>query len=92
PGTVFSLFISFLPLIMAMFGGMHHPLGPIVGALVLYLLNEFLFQPLLPWAHQVPYALGILLVLFFLPQGIVGKLSEVRKGRVAAGPPPRRRS
>lgn len=91
PGTAFSLYISFIPLIMAMFGGMHHPFGPIVGALVLYLLNEFLFQPLLPWAHQVPYALGILLALFFLPQGIVGKLSEIRKGRGKGGPPHRLR-
>lgn len=86
PGTAFSLYISFIPLIMAMFGGMHHPLGPIVGALVLYLLNEFLFQPLLPWAHQVPYAIGILLALFFLPQGIVGQRIEIREGRVKTGP------
>lgn len=75
PGTVFNLSISFIPLVMAMFGGMHHPLGPVVGALALYLLNELLLQPFLPWLHQVPYAVGILFVLFFLPQGIVGKLT-----------------
>lgn len=75
PGIAFGFRFSALPLVMAFFGGMHQPSGPILGALVLSLLNEFL-QPFLPWAHQMPYALAIILVLLFLPEGISGALQR----------------
>lgn len=78
PDVAFGLRLSILPLVMAMFGGMLHPLGPIVGTLVLYSLDELL-QSFLPWAHQVPYALAILLVLLFLPHGVVGLFTKERE-------------
>ncbi len=72
PGTAFSLSFSFLPLVMALVGGRQHPLGPVVGALVLSLGNELLLQPTFPWLHQIPYALALLFALLFLPRGLVG--------------------
>jgi len=73
PGTAFGLSFSLLPLVMAMVGGREHPLGPVVGALVLSLGNELLLQPFFPWLHQIPYALALLFALLFLPRGLVGE-------------------
>lgn len=72
PATAFSLLFSILPLIMALFGGTGSPAGPLVGAGVLYFLDELLLQPRFPAGHQLLYAGAIILVLLGAPEGMVG--------------------
>lgn len=79
PATVFSPGLSVLPLIMAMFGGSGYLLGPVLGAAVLYLGNELVFQPLAPAAHLWLYGGAMILVILVLPQGILGWI-ETRIG------------
>lgn len=79
PATAFSLNLSILPLVMAMFGGGGYLLGPALGAAVLYLGNELVFQRLAPGGHLWLYGGALILVILGLPSGILGWL-EARLG------------
>jgi len=58
-------------LILRRLGGMGTVLGPVVGAILLFLLPEFL-QALADYQELV-YGLLLILTLIFRPHGIVGK-------------------
>ena len=70
PPLVFSLHISALPLIFSIFGGRSRCYGPVLGALVLYPLEQLVFQPLFPRGHAGIYGVVIILTILFFPQGI----------------------
>jgi branched-chain amino acid transport system permease protein len=72
PDLVFGRALSLLPLIMAVFGGVHALLGPVAGALLLYLVSEVVLQPALPRLHQLPYAAALILAVLVLPKGLAG--------------------
>ena len=64
-GTQSTLFMT-----MLLFGGICTVEGPVIGAVVLLLVKE-VFQSLASYQGLV-YALFMLVVLFFLPNGVVG--------------------
>lgn len=70
PPLVFSLHISALPLILTIFGGRYLIYGPLLGALILYPLDQTLFHSLLPVGHSILYGLMIIFTLLFFPRGI----------------------
>ncbi len=70
PPLVFSLQISALPLIFSIFGGLSRFYGPVLGALMLYPLEQLVFQPLFPRGHAGIYGIVIILTILFFPQGI----------------------
>jgi len=70
PALVFSLHVSALPLIFSMFGGRTRFFGPVLGALILYPLEQLVFQPLFPMGHAGIYGVVIILTILFFPQGI----------------------
>jgi branched-chain amino acid transport system permease protein len=72
PPLVFNLHLSALPLIFSIFGGRRRFYGPILGALILYPLEQLVFQPLFPMGHAAVYGVVIILTIFFFPQGISG--------------------
>ncbi len=76
PHFVFSLYFSAIPLVMSTFGGMLTLIGPVFGALTLYLTNELIFQPLFPTAHEIFYGIAILLVILFMPRGVIGWIKK----------------
>lgn len=76
PHFVFSLYFSAIPLVMSTFGGMLTLIGPVFGALTLYLTNELIFQPLFPTAHEIFYGITILLVILFMPRGILSWIKQ----------------
>jgi branched-chain amino acid transport system permease protein len=85
PASAFSINLSVLPLIMAMFGGSRYLLGPVLGAVVLYLGNELIFQRLAPGGHLWLYGGAVILVVLALPNGILGWVEaglERRRGPV----------
>lgn len=83
PNTAYSLSYSILPLVMAMFGGMGTLSGPLLGAVILSLIDIGVVSVLFPEAHQLFYALVIILVILRLPGGLAGRLL---KGRTYAAP------
>ncbi len=74
--TSFTLNTSILILFNVVVGGMESILGPVVGALFLTLLPEFL--PGQAGIQNILYAAVVLAVLFFLPQGIVSLPDRIR--------------
>ena len=82
PDYAFSANWSVLPIIAAIFGGYRSILGPIAGALLIYLFDQVVAKELLPIGHEI--ILGILLagMILIAPNGLFG-LFEKRKPKGA---------
>lgn len=74
PNTAYSLSYSILPLVMVMFGGIGTLSGPLFGAVLLSLIDIGVVSVFVPEAHQFLYALLIILVVLWLPEGVAGRL------------------
>ncbi|WP_436143609.1 branched-chain amino acid ABC transporter permease [Duganella sp. LjRoot269] len=63
-----------IPIVAAIFGGYRTIAGPVIGALVVYLLDQLVFKSLIPTGHQL--VLGGLLVamIVFSPSGLLSLL------------------
>lgn len=70
PGIAFNPLISFLPVVMAIFGGIGRLYGPILGALVLIVLQEFLITEY-PYVYLLIFGLTLIAVVLWLPGGLV---------------------
>jgi branched-chain amino acid transport system permease protein len=75
PDQVFGIDISDKIAIAAMLGGAGTLLGPIVGAVLLEISQE-LFKTVFHEAHLLIYGVLIVVVVLFLPEGIVGTIAE----------------
>jgi len=69
PESTFSLNFLLLPLAMALVGGIYSTNGPIIGALVLGIISEYL-KLIMPYGHLIVYGIIIVIVVLFLPQGV----------------------
>ncbi|MBI3445801.1 MAG: branched-chain amino acid ABC transporter permease [Magnetospirillum sp.] len=60
-----------LAIVSAIFGGYRTVSGPLLGALVVYLVDQLAFKPILPQGHQI--VLGVLLgaMILFSPGGLM---------------------
>ena len=67
----FSLFYSFMPILMAVFGGMGHLYGPIVGAVIFGYLEKMLRAQLYQY-FMLGFGIILVVVILFLPNGIAG--------------------
>lgn len=74
-----SLWVT-LPIVAAIFGGYRTILGPVLGAVVVYLVDQLIFKSLIPTGHQL--VLGVLLVamIVFSPNGLLPLLRKLVKG------------
>jgi branched-chain amino acid transport system permease protein len=75
PEGSFSLDFTLLPIAMALLGGMHSTWGPVVGAVVLGVISEFL-KLQIPYGHLMVYGIIIVVAILFFPQGIVGIVGQ----------------
>jgi len=71
PDSVFSADFTLLPMAMALLGGIHSTLGPIFGGLLLGIVAEWL-KLKIPYGHLVVYGVMIVVVILFMPQGLLG--------------------
>ena len=76
PDYAFSGIWSVMPIIAAVFGGYRTVLGPVLGAIVIYMFDQVVAKSLIPVGHQI--LLGILLAIMVLvaPNGLAGLLSR----------------
>jgi branched-chain amino acid transport system permease protein len=84
PPSVFFVQITIAMALMSMLGGKGTVIGPIVGAVLLYTVQELTWVNF-PSAHLVAYGLFIVVVARFMPRGLVGLAIDrgwVRKGMV----------
>jgi len=82
PNLVFSPELSFLVVIMALLGGMHRLWGPLLGVIPFTLIWEAI-SIWFPNFTTLFLGLTFLIIVYFLPNGVVGLLEKLR-GRVAA--------
>ncbi|MXN44889.1 branched-chain amino acid ABC transporter permease [Shinella kummerowiae] len=82
PSIVFNPTISFLTLIMALLGGADRLWGPLLGAIPLFLLFEWLSAN---FPNHYPIILGLVFIaiVFLLPKGVLAAL-ESRLGKGGA--------
>jgi branched-chain amino acid transport system permease protein len=86
PGIAFNLNTSFLPVLMALFGGMTNLVGPVIGAAVFTLIGDELLTTF-PDLYMLLFGAVLILAMLFMPNGIVGLLQtiwgKIRGGRRA---------
>ena len=86
PDYGFSGLWSTLPIVAAIFGGYRTILGPVIGAVVVYLIDQLVFKNFIPSGHQI--MLGALLagMVLFSPTGLLPWLVHkfIRARHVAA--------
>ncbi|MEM5501612.1 branched-chain amino acid ABC transporter permease [Ahrensia kielensis] len=75
PAIVFSPTVSFLTLIMALFGGASRLWGPALGAIPLFLLFEWLSASF-PNHYSILLGLLFIIIVFLLPRGVVGFIED----------------
>jgi branched-chain amino acid transport system permease protein len=73
----FSLFYSFMPILMAVFGGMGELYGPVIGALVFGYLAKTL-RTQLHLYFMLGFGIILVAVILFLPNGIAGLVPMLR--------------
>ncbi|MDF1569549.1 MAG: branched-chain amino acid ABC transporter permease, partial [Spirochaetaceae bacterium] len=76
PENTFSADYTLLPLAMALLGGIYGTWGPVVGALILGVVAEYL-KLFIPYGHLIVYGIIIILVILFMPRGFVGLFGDL---------------
>lgn len=78
PAIVFNPQVSFLTVIMALLGGANRRWGPVLGAVPLFLLFEWLGAN---FPNHFSIILGILfiLIVFALPDGVLAAIEKLRR-------------
>jgi len=78
PSIAFNPLYSFMPVLMAIFGGTRHIRGQVMGAALLTLLADLLLTKF-PYYYMLLYGIILLSVILFLPQGLIGLQGEIKK-------------
>ncbi|GAA6182671.1 branched-chain amino acid ABC transporter permease [Shimia sp. NS0008-38b] len=79
PSIVFNPTVSFMTLIMALLGGAMRLWGPLVGAVPLFLLFEWLSVSF-PDHFSIILGLLFILIVFVMPNGVLAKIEDLRTG------------
>ncbi len=80
PPAVFGMLVSAQALIVTMFGGVGTLWGPVIGAVVLVPLSEFLHARLgnvIPGIQGVVYGVAIVAVILLAPEGVFWKIKDM---------------
>jgi branched-chain amino acid transport system permease protein len=70
PSIAFNPLLSFLPVVMAIFGGTSKLYGPILGTVVLVVLQDFLITEH-PYLYLLLFGLTLVVIVVWLPGGLV---------------------
>jgi branched-chain amino acid transport system permease protein len=85
PEGVFSLNVPLLVVVMCVLGGRQHWLGPVLGALVIYSLQEQLTNSGFGEWGQVILGGILVVVILFAPEGLYARLRDDPRRAVLAG-------
>jgi branched-chain amino acid transport system permease protein len=78
PYSAFDLFLSFLPVLMAIFGGMKQFYGPVLGAAILAFLEEKLLTKY-PYYYKLCFGIVLVVAILYMPDGITGVVQKIRE-------------
>jgi len=82
PSIAFNILYSFLPVVMAIFGGMGQLYGPILGAAIFAYLEE-LSTTRFPYHYMLFVGFILVAAVVYLPNGFVGLIEKWRRGNGA---------
>jgi len=74
--VAFNLNYSFLPVVMAVMGGMGQFYGPVIGAIVLA-FAEVRLRPFYPYYYMLTFGIILITIIFFLPAGLAGLIQRL---------------
>jgi branched-chain amino acid transport system permease protein len=83
PYIAFNPLFSFLPVLMAIFGGMGQFYGPIVGAIIFAYLEEILLTKF-PYYYMLIFGTILVVTILYLPDGLVGLVQKLLR-RIPGG-------
>jgi len=81
PRIAFDPLLSFMPVLMAIFGGTGQLYGPVFGAAIFAYLEEILTTKF-PYYYMLLFGIILIVVILFLPKGLVGLAEKWRQGGV----------
>ncbi len=84
PYVAFNPLFSFLPVLMAIFGGIGQFYGPILGAAIFAYLEELLLTKF-PYYYMLTFGIILVVVILYLPDGLVGLIQRLRQRRQKGG-------
>jgi branched-chain amino acid transport system permease protein len=75
PHIAFNTLFSFMPVLMAIFGGIGALYGPILGAGFFAILEEVLITKF-PYYYMLIFGIILIVMIMFLPNGLVGLIQK----------------
>jgi len=78
PYVAFNPLFSFLPVLMAIFGGMGQLYGPVIGAAIFAYLEELLLTKF-PYYYMLIFGIILVVVILYLPDGLIGLIQRLRQ-------------
>jgi len=81
PFIAFNMRYSFMPVLMAVFGGMGQFYGPVIGAAI-FSYTERMLRLEYPYHYMLTFGIILILVILFLPGGLAGLIQKLQKARV----------
>jgi len=79
PGYLFSALWTFDAVIIVFVGGVGTITGPIIGAIFFVLLKQLLSLYLPGGSHVMVFGILFIIVVLYLPGGLIGLISKFRK-------------
>lgn len=79
PYIAFNPLFSFMPVLMAIFGGMGQFYGPLIGAAIFGYLEETLLTKF-PYYYMLIFGIILVVAILYLPDGLVGLVQRWRRG------------
>jgi branched-chain amino acid transport system permease protein len=78
PKIAFNPLISFMPVLMAIFGGIRYLYGPVIGAAFFAYVEEFLITRF-PYHYMLIFGVIMLVAILYMPDGLVGLIQKLWK-------------
>ena len=83
PYVAFNPLFSFMPVLMAIFGGMGQIYGPVIGATIFAYLQETL-QTEFPEIYMLIFGIVLVAAILYLPNGLIGLIQKLWR-RISGG-------
>lgn len=80
PDYAFNSSWSVLPIVAAIFGGYRTITGPMIGAVVIYLVDQLVFKAILSSGHQIILGVVLAAMILFAPDGLLSLFKKRRTG------------
>jgi len=84
PDYAFSALWVTIPIVAAIFGGYRTITGPLIGAVVVYLVDQLIVKNILPSGHQMVLGLVLVAMIVASPDGLLALLRKLGRKKDAA--------